>query len=286
MRFMSCLTLLALGALTGVSTNTSATTPTTAPTTAPTTPAPFVSTQPAARVEHWQKRQAAIEQQLQDGQAMAATRLVFVGDSITDFWLLDEDPWVPGRKFGQQVWNATFGSQAKPANRAFNIGISGDRIEHVLHRLQPRAQGGRGQLDAPELKPEFIVLMLGINNSWAAESPVVPSIVMGVREVLRSVHQRQPQARIVLQSLLPTSEPARQADVVLPVNAQLLSMAASPEFAPYTVYLDLQPAFVDAQGRQLGGLFTDGLHPNLAGYTVWRDQLLPFLDRQRAARRP
>ena len=31
-------------------------------------------------------------------------------------------------------------------------------------------------------------------------------------------------------------------------------------------------------------LFTDGLHPNEAGYRVWRDRLLPFLDEQRAGR--
>jgi lysophospholipase L1-like esterase len=71
--------------------------------------------------------------------------------------------------------------------------------------------------------------------------------------------------------------------VVLPVNQQLVKMAASAEFSPFTVYLDLFPGFVDAQGQQIGGLFTDGLHPNQAGYRVWRDRLLPFLDRQRAA---
>lgn len=243
----------------------------------------FVSDRPAPRVEHWQKREQAIDQQLRDAKALAAVKLVFVGDSITDFWLLAEDPWVPGRQFGRRIWDESFGAQALPANRAFNIGISGDRIEHVLHRLLPKAQGGRGQLEAPGLKPEFIVLMIGINNSWAAESPVVDSIVAGVRATLRSMHQRQPLARIVLQSLLPTSEPARQREVVLPVNQQLVKMAASTEFSPYTVYLDLFPGFVDAQGQQIGALFTDGLHPNEAGYRVWRDRLLPFLDRQRAA---
>jgi lysophospholipase L1-like esterase len=246
----------------------------------------FVSVKPTPRVEYWQKREQAIDQQLRDTQALASVKLVFVGDSITDFWLLDEDPWVPGRHFGQKVWDESFGAHALPANRALNIGISGDRIEHLLHRVLPKAQGGRGQLEAPTLKPDFIVLMIGINNSWAAESPVVDSIVEGVRAMLRSVHKRQPQARIVLQSLLPTSEPARQKDVVLPVNQALVQMAASAEFAPHTVYLDLFPGFIDAKGNQVGSLFTDGLHPNEAGYRVWRDRLLPFLDRQRAVKTP
>ena len=90
----------------------------------------------------------------------------------------------------------------------------------------------------------------------------------------------------MLQSLLPTSEPARQRDVVLPVNRALVQMAASAEFAPFTAYLDLFPGFVDERGQQIGSLFTDGLHPNQDGYRIWRDRLLPFLDRQRAAKKP
>lgn len=252
-------------------------------TTQPALAAPdFASVTPAPRTEHWQKREQAIDQQLRDAKSMAAVKLVFVGDSITDFWLLAEDPWVPGRHFGRRVWEESFGAQAQPRNRALNVGISGDRIEHVLHRIRPRSEGGRGQLQAVGLKPEFIVLMIGINNSWAAETPVVGSIVEGVRATLRSIRQRQPQARIVLQSLLPTSEATRQLEVVLPVNQRLAQMAASHEFAPHTRYLDLFPAFVDANGQQIGALFTDGLHPNEAGYRVWRDQLLPFLDKLRS----
>ena len=32
-----------------------------------------------------------------------------------------------------------------------------------------------------------------------------------------------------------------------------------------------------ADGKQIAGLFNDGLHPNAAGYTVWRDRLLPVV---------
>lgn len=239
------------------------------------TPA-FASTVPAARVEHWQKRQADIARALQDSAALAAVRLVFVGDSITDFWLLDDDPWVKGRRFGRSVWNASFAG-SEPANRALNIGISGDRTEHVLQRLLPVVQGGLGHLDAAALKPEFLVVMLGINNTWAAEEPVADSVFEGVRAVLLALRQRQPQARIVLQSILPTNDPQKNAQVVLPVNQRLRALTSAPPFAGQMLYLDLVPGFVDAQGRQIDSLFTDGLHPNEDGYRVWRDRLVPFL---------
>ena len=241
----------------------------------------FASTRPAPRVEYWQQRQATIDAQMADTARLRAVKLVFVGDSITDFWLLGDDPWIPGRLHGRAVWDESFGGRV-PNNLALNIGISGDRTEHLLHRILPKAQGGRGQLDAAALAPEFFVLMVGINNSYAAESPVADSVYEGVLAVLRALHASKPRTRIVLQSILPTSEPARDEAVVRPVNARLAALARSPEFAGFTAWLDLVPTFVDAQGRQDARLFVDGLHPSEAGYRVWRDRLLPALAAARA----
>ena len=238
--------------------------------------ADFVSMKPAARVEYWQQRQATIDAQVADTASLRDVKLVFVGDSITDFWLLDDDPWIPGRIHGRRVWDESFGSAAKE-NRALNIAISGDRTEHLLYRILPKSQGGLGQLDALALAPEFLVLMVGINNSYAPESPVADSVFEGVRAVMRALHARKPGARLLLQSILPTSEPSRDAAVVKPVNARLAVLARSPEFAGFTTWLDLYPSFVDAQGRQDTRLFLDGLHPSEAGYRIWRDRLVPAL---------
>jgi lysophospholipase L1-like esterase len=240
------------------------------------TPREFASTRPTARVEYWQERQAIIEAQVADVARLRAVKLVFVGDSITDFWLLGDDPWIPGRVHGRRVWDESFGG-AVPQNLALNIGISGDRTEHLLFRILPKAQGGLGQLDAPELSPEFFVLMVGINNSYAPEIPVADSVFAGVLAVMRSLHARKPHARIILQSILPTSEPSRDDTVVRPVNLRLAALASNTEFAGYTTWLDLYPAFVDAQGKQDPRLFVDGLHPSEAGYRVWRDRLVPAL---------
>ncbi|MBU6259446.1 MAG: hypothetical protein KGL18_08470 [Burkholderiales bacterium] len=241
----------------------------------------YASTRPERRVEYWQRREATIEAQVADAARMRAVKLVFVGDSITDFWLLGDDPWIPGHVHGRRIWDESFGG-AVPRNRALDIGVSGDRTEHLLYRILPRSEGGRGELDDPALAPEFFVLMVGINNSYAPEAPVADSVYEGVVAVMRALHARKPGARLMLQSLLPTSEPARNDAVVIPVNARLARLARSPEFAPYTTWLDLYPSFVDARGRQVGALFVDGLHPNEAGYRVWRDRLVPALD---AARR-
>ena len=177
----------------------------------------FASARAAARAEYWQQRQAAIDAQVANAASLRAVKLVFVGDSITDFWLLGGDPWIPGRLHGRRVWDESFGG-AVPQNFALNIGISGDRTEHLVFRILPKSQGGLGQLDAAALAPEFFVLMVGINNSYAPEAPVADSVFEGVLAVMRSLHARKPGARLVLQSILPTAEPARD-DTVESANA-------------------------------------------------------------------
>ena len=218
----------------------------------------------------------------QDSHRLAATKLLFLGDSITDFWGLGDNPWQGnGRRFGLAIWNESFAGKP-PENLALNFGISGDRTEHVLHRLLPRSAGGLGELDSPALQPEFIVLLIGINNSWDAQAPVADSVYAGIKAVLDAAHARKPRSQVILQSLLPTNEAARNRDVVVPVNQRLALLAASGPYAGSVHYLDLVPAFVDAEGRQIEKYFDDGLHPNETGYRVWRDQLLPFLGQVRA----
>jgi lysophospholipase L1-like esterase len=236
-------------------------------------PQRFVAETPTARVDYWQLRAAAIAQQLAVAESLKPIRIVFVGDSITDFWHLDANPWFPGKFCGRAVWDETFGG-ANPALTAINLGVSGDRIEHVLHRLQPASEGGEGWLDRPDLQPDRVFLLLGINNSFDAEKPAVESIVRGVSATLARIRERKPGAQIVVQSLLPTDDPGKNRDLVQPINAALTAIAQK---GANMRYLDLYTGFVDGAGMQRRELFNDSLHPSQAGYRVWRDRILAFL---------
>lgn len=241
---------------------------------------PFASTRPAERVEYWQRRLEQITRQLQSSADLQAVKLVFLGDSITDFWTMAENPWFPGQQMGRTLWDESFAGRAGP-NVALNLGISGDRTEHVLHRIAPRSTGGLGELDAAGLAPEFVVLLVGVNNTWDAEKPVVESVVAGIRAVIDQVHQSQPRARVILQSLLPLPDEVKNRDVIQPVNAQLRELVRTTSHAGYVSYLELYPAFVDAAGKQIAAHFADGVHPNESGYRIWRGLLLPALERER-----
>lgn len=236
------------------------------------TAARFTSERPVARVDYWQKRAAEIDLQLASEKSLEPVRIAFVGDSITDFWHLDANPWFPGLYCGRAIWDETFAGTSPELN-AINLGVSGDRIEHVLHRLLPVAQGGQGWLDRPDLKPATIFVMLGINNSFDSESPATTSIYNGVLAVVARIHERKPDARIVIQSLLPTDSATKNRDLVMPVNDMLRAYAAANGMS----YLDLYSGFVDATGTQRRDLFNDALHPSRDGYRAWRDRLVAFL---------
>lgn len=244
--------------------------------------ADYVSTKPSARIDFWQRRQAEITHTLTDSKDLSSIKLVFLGDSITHFWLLGESPWFKAQTFGRKSWNESFAGQP-PENLGLNLGISGDRIENILYRLQPKSTGGLGEFDRSDLNPEFVMVMVGINNTYESEEPVVDSVFEGIRAVVSVVHERKPDATVILQSLLPTQEESKNRDVVLPVNKRLVQLASSEPYSRYVRFLDTHAAFVDSTGRQVTHYFVDGLHPNETGYRVWRDSLVAFLKRVRAA---
>ncbi len=76
--------------------------------------------------------------------------LVFIGDSITDGWR---------GSGGKKIWDEAFGP-LKP----LNLGIGGDRTQHVLWRLQ------NGELDGYEAK--LAVIMIGTNNGSDSKDDV------------------------------------------------------------------------------------------------------------------
>jgi lysophospholipase L1-like esterase len=104
--------------------------------------------------------------------------LVFVGDSITDGW----------RGTGASVWQKSFA-----AHKALNLGISGDRTEHVLWRLQ------HGELDGYEAR--LFVIMIGTNNGDPA-----PDVAEGIKAILAEIRGKQPQANILLLGIFPRGE--------------------------------------------------------------------------------
>lgn len=172
---------------------------------------------------------------------------ILLGDSLT-LWFPPE--LLPGRR----SW--------------LNQAISGEQSLGLLNRLTLLDQN----------TPELVFIMVGINDLiWGSPAPDLVNNLGAAVKYLRSTH---PQARIVVQSILPHGGATatwegrdRLANLspqeIVAVNGQIRQVAT----AAGATYLDLYPLFVNGEGYLRSDLTTDGLHLNHNGYLVWRTAL-------------
>lgn len=183
----------------------------------------------------------------------APVQLVFVGDSITQAW---EDG-------GAEIWKERFAPSG-----ALNLGVSGDRTEHVLWRLD--------QAPLTRLDPKAVILLIGTNNLGHGTATAAQTFA-GVRAVIAKIQSQVPKARILLCAIFPREEEmsAMRGDVAQ-VNQALASAFANDSSVRM---IDLCASFVGANGKIPARLMPDFLHLSPAGYQVWADGIrVPLAD--------
>jgi lysophospholipase L1-like esterase len=179
-----------------------------------------------------------------------------LGDSNTDFW--GNNPrYKPN-------WEKNLGGW-KPGD----FGISGDRTQNVLFRLQ------NGELDG--VKPKAIVLLIGTNNLPPAANNTPEDTAKGVKAILDLLREKQPQAKILLMAIFPREDqPKAGPDIQQKIDA---TNALIQKFADGTTikYLDISKQLLDANGKLTKDVMPDLLHPNDKGYQIWADAIKPQL---------
>jgi beta-glucosidase len=178
--------------------------------------------------------------------------LVFIGDSITDYW----------PKRGPDTW-AKFAPY-----RPLDLGVSGDRTEHVLWRI------AHDELDG--LHPKAAVIMIGTNNVGHFDDERPEWAAAGVKKILDEVHEKMPGTKVLLLGVFPRDvkgSPKRQA--VEKIN-QIISTFADERD---TTYLDIGKVFLDENGEIPADVMPDKLHPTAKGYQMWYDAMWPTLEK-------
>jgi lysophospholipase L1-like esterase len=168
-----------------------------------------------------------------------AIRVVFMGDSITDFW-----PKV-GRFF--------------PGKDYIDRGISGQTTPQMLVRFRP---------DVIDLKPRVVVILAGTNDVAGNTGPATPEMIEGNIASMAEL-ARANGIRVVLSSILPVYDypwkPGLQpAPEIVALNAWIRDYADKSGF----VYLDYFSAMADGRQGMRPEYSADGVHPNAAGYAV------------------
>ncbi len=177
--------------------------------------------------------------------------LVFDGDSITDFW--------EGR--GKDVWKKNY-AQFNPAD----FGISGDRTEHLLWRLD------HGQVDG--LHPKMVVLMIGTNNLGGNTEA---QIAEGITAIVHEYQKRLPDAVLLLQGIFPRGEKPTDSNrqKIKTINAMISKLADGNK----VIYMDLSDKFLQPDGTLPRDMMPDTLHPSTKGYEVWADAIRPEIEK-------
>jgi lysophospholipase L1-like esterase len=182
--------------------------------------------------------------------------VLFIGDSITDAWRRPP----PG---GKSVWDKYFAPL-----RAANFGISGDRTQHLLWRLE------NGELDG--IKPKAVVMMIGTNNTGFERDGTTPrntpaETAEGVARIVKLLRTKQPQAKILLLAVFPRAEKPDhpQRVQVNEINAAIAKLADGKNVQ----FLDIGDKFLAGDGTLPKEIMPDSLHPQEKGYEIWANAI-------------
>jgi acyl-CoA thioesterase-1 len=179
--------------------------------------------------------------------AQGETRVVFMGDSITEGWGMKGTAGAPDR------------GEFFPGKPYINRGISGQTTPQMLVRFRQ---------DVVLLKPKVVVILAGTND--IAENTGKETLEeIGNNVASMSDLARANGIRVVLCSVLPASdfhwhkglEPVPK---IKALNAWIKDYAAKNSF----VYVDYYSGMANSEGGLKAELSPDGVHPNKAGYDL------------------
>jgi len=196
---------------------------------------------PVPRAGRWMDRHNAMNARVEKGHV----DLVFIGDSITQGW--------EGR--GKGVWSKFYGKR-----NAVNLGIGGDRTQHVIWRLD------NGNLKG--IAPKAAVIMIGTNNSG---SNTPEEIAEGVTAIVRQLQAKTPKTKILLLATFPRG--ASSADKKRQVNEKSNAIVAKLAADDNVEYLDIGQKYLGDDGSLSREIMPDLLHLSEQGYTIWAESI-------------
>lgn len=167
-------------------------------------------------------------------------RIVFMGDSITEFWSALYPDFFVGKPY-------------------INRGISGQTTPQMLIRFRA---------DVIALKPKMVVLLAGANDIAGNTGPSTLEMILD-NIISMAELAKANQIKIILCSLLPAYDfpwktGSFPAEKITRFNAMLKKYADENGI----LYLDYYSAMVDERKGLKAAYADDGVHPNKTGYEV------------------
>lgn len=195
---------------------------------------------PVPRDGNWMKRHESMNARVAEGNV----DLVFIGDSITQGW----------EGAGREVWAEFYNDR-----NAVNLGISGDRTQHVIWRLENGNLAG--------IAPKLAVIMIGTNNS-GDNTP--EQIAAGVKVIVDRIHENSAETKILILATFPRG--ANAEDARRKVN-EASNAIVSGYANDFVTFLDIGPSFLGEDGSLSTEIMPDLLHLSPQGYRIWAESI-------------
>jgi lysophospholipase L1-like esterase len=181
-------------------------------------------------------------------------QIIFVGDSITDLYPLDD-------------YFADLGLAC------YNRGIGGDTTTGVINRLD---------VSLFDLEPSKIILMIGTNDINGGVSR--DQIVTNYRKILDEIKINQPTVDLYFVSVIPQNKDLESYTgikvdetnrAILGINDDIKKLC---EEYGHT-FVDLHSLLLDEDGYLKKDYSDDGIHLNSSGFQVWTSLIKPYLEK-------
>ena len=182
--------------------------------------------------------------------------IVFIGDSITEGW-----------EGAPEQWKMLIGSHS-----AINLGVGGDRTQHVLWRLE--------QAPLNAVNPKVVVVMIGTNNIYDDNCP---DILAGIHDVVNLIHKQCPNAEVLVLDIPPRGDLKDSArEKIAQINIGL-TLGMWPKHARF---VRVGKQFLKPDGSIDPADMPDLLHFSQKGYAMWAASIKPELDCSLEANHP
>lgn len=181
----------------------------------------------------------------------ANDNFVFLGDSITDFYPLEE--------YYDNL-------------PVVNSGVSGNKTTDILTDMKERVY---------KYNPTKVFLLIGTNDLNMLDDNIVDKTFNNIKKIIKEIRKNKSKASIYVESIYPINPnvPNSSSDNRTNENIKKLNKKISDYCNNNNCkYINLYNNLADQDGNLKESYTTDGLHLNSLGYVVVTRELLPYLN--------
>ena len=201
------------------------------------------------------------------------SRVLFIGDSITD---VNFNRRMNRTIKGKNIYALQLRKNFKKYSREIKVdikGIASNRTYHVYDRLTK---------DCISLKPDVIVMLIGVNDAWENYKPedyppLLRPMEPHIREIYRRIRKELPDTQILylMPFMIDTVEEKLPFHKVLDEYREVLKSIALENGA---LVADMQAVYNETQQTiEPKKLAIDGIHPTDLGHKVMADAVLQMI---------